>query len=293
LRVLVSVGLAAAMVLAGPSGFSSLKILPGVREAGMAGTGAASAFGPQAITLNPAVGAATNGFAATASYAKWILDTHHQSLFVARNFMVLCVGLGVSSFSAGQFEYRIKPTEDPIGTFTPTDLTAYLNLARPIGNKVQVGITGRYFYSRVYDSDASSLGIDGGVRVMPLDRLTLGASIVDFGKKMYFVQEEFLLPTRGRLGASYDIVPFEHGRLTLTADGSYFLYSKVTGAAAALEFAWSEVVALRAGDDFLSEANHLNFGLGLRAGLFHFDYSFAAMNFDLDGAHRVSVGIGR
>ena len=52
----------------------------------------------------------------------------------------------------------------------------------------------------------------------------------------------------------------------MTADGSYFLYSKVTGAAAGLEFAWSEVVALRAGYDFLSEANHLDFGLGLRAG---------------------------
>jgi hypothetical protein len=281
------------MALAGPTGFSSLKILPGVREAGMAGTGAASAFGPQAITLNPAAGAAINGFAAAASYAKWILDTHHQSLFVARSFPALCVGLGVSSFSAGQFEYRVKPTEAPIGTFSPTDLTAYLNLARPIGDKVQVGLTGRYFYSRVYDNDAAGLGIDGGVRVMPVKRLTVGASVVDFGKTMYYVREVFWLPTRGRLGASYDIVPFDRGRLTVTADGSYFLYSKVAGAAAGLEFAWSDVVALRAGYDFLSEANHLNFGLGLRAGIFRFDYSFAAMNLDLGGAHRVSVGLGR
>jgi len=293
LRVLVFVGLAATMALAGPTGFSSLRILPGVREAGMAGTGVASAFGPQAASINPAAGAATNGFAATASYAKWILDTHHQSLFLARSFPALCVGLGVSSFSAGQFEYRIKPTEDPIGTFTPTDFTAYLNLARHIGSKVQVGVTGRYFYSRVYDNDAEGLGIDGGVRVMPIKRLTVGASIVDFGKTMYYVREVFWLPTRGRLGASYDILPFDHGRLTVAADGSYFLYSKVAGAAAGLEFAWNEVVALRAGYDFLAEANHLNFGLGLRAGRFRFDYSFAAMNFDLGGAHRVSVGFGR
>jgi hypothetical protein len=135
--------------------------------------------------------------------------------------------------------------------------------------------------------------VDGGVRVMPIKGLTVGASVVDFGKTMYFVREVFWLPTRGRLGASYDLVPFEHGRLTFAADGSYFVYSKVTGAAAGLEFAWNEVVALRAGYDFLSEANHLNFGLGLRAGLFRFDYSFAAMNLDLGGAHRVAVGFGR
>lgn len=259
----------------------------------MAGTGAASAFGPQAIAVNPAAGAGTNGFSAVASYAKWLLDTHHQSLFVGRNLSALCVGLGVSSFSAGQFEYRIKPTEDPVGTFTPTDFTFYLNLARPIGNIVQVGLTGRYFHSRVYDNDAEGLGVDGGVRVMPIEGLTVGASIVDFGKTMYFVREVFWLPTRCRLGASYDLVPFEHGRLTFAADGSYFLYSKLTGAVAGFEFAWHDVVALRAGYDFLSEANHLNFGLGLRAGLVRFDYSLAAMNLGLGGAHRVSVGIGR
>jgi hypothetical protein len=128
---------------------------------------------------------------------------------------------------------------------------------------------------------------------MPLKRLTVGVSLVDFGKTMYYVREVFWLPARGRLGASYDLVPFEHGRLTLTADGSYFLYNKEAGAAAGLEFAWSDIVALRAGYDFLSEANHLNFGLGLRAGLFRFDYSFAPMGFDLGGAHRVSLGIGR
>lgn len=297
------------MALAGPTGFSSLKILPGVREAGMAGTGAASAFGPQAIAVNPAAGAGTNGFSAVASYAKWLLDTHHQSLFVGRNLSALNVGFGVSSFSAGQFEHRIKPTEDPIGTFTPTDFTAYLNLARPIGNIVQVGLTGRYYYSRIYDNDAEGLGVDGGIRVTPIDGLTLGASVVDFGKTMYFVREVFWLPTRGRLGASYDLVPFEHGRLTFAADGSYFVYNKVVGAAAGLEFCWSDVAMVRTGYGFMSDANHpvdvrnlfktiqnkgnLNFGLGVQAGLFRFDYSFAAMSFDLGGAHRVSVGVGR
>lgn len=292
MRALIAVAAAAAVALAVPTGFSSLKILPGVREAGMAGTGVAAAFGPQAITLNPAAGAGIDGFAAVASYAKWVLDTHHQSLFVARSFPALCVAFGVSSFSAGEFDYRTEPTEDPIGTFTPTDFTAYLNLARPIGSKVQVGLTARYFYTRVYDNSAAGLGLDGGVRVMPVKRLTLGASLVDFGKTMYFVRDVFWLPTRGRLGASYDIVPFVHGRLTVTADGSYFLYSRLAGAAAGLEFAWSEVVALRAGYDFLSQANHLNFGLGLRAGRFRLDYSFAPMNFDLGGAHRISVGLG-
>jgi len=293
LRVLTFVALSAAIALAVPTGFSSLKILPGVREAGMAGTGAASALGPQAITLNPAAGADITGFAAVASYAKWILDTHHQSVFVAQGFPALCVGLGFSSFSAGEFEYRIEPTEEPIGTFTPTDFNAYLNLARSFGDMVQAGLTGRFLYSRVHDAQAAGLGLNAGVRVMPAERLTVGVSIVDFGKTMTYERDVFRLPTRARLGASYDVAPFERARLTLAADGSYFVYSRKPGAAAGLELAWSEAVMFRAGYDFLSEANHLNFGLGLRAGTFRFDYSFAAMSFDLGGAHRVSVGLGR
>jgi hypothetical protein len=259
----------------------------------MAGAGVASAFGPQAVTLNPAAGAAVGDFALAASYAKWILDTHHQSLFVARNFRILCVGAGCASFSAGQFEHRVNPTEEPIGTFSPTDLTAYLNLARSFGDKVQVGLTARYFYSRLYENDAAGMGVDGGVRVAPMKRLTLGASVVDFGRTMYYVREVFWLPTRARLGASYDFIVFERGRLTLAADGSYFFYGRTPGAAAGLEFAWNEAVALRAGYDFLSTANHVNFGLGLRSGVFRFDYSFAPISFGLGGAHRVSLGIAR
>src|SRR5512143_2576436 len=129
----------------------------------MGGAGVASAFGPQAITLNPAAGAGTRGFAASASYAKWLLDAHHQSLFVSRNFSALCVGLGFTGFSAGKFEYRVKPTEDPLGTFSPYAFSAYLNLARPIGRMVQVGLPARYFYSRIYENAAAGVGIDGGV----------------------------------------------------------------------------------------------------------------------------------
>jgi hypothetical protein len=287
--LVVLAGVAAAV----PTGFSSLKILPGVREAAMGGTGVASAFGPQAIALNPAAGAGINGFAAAASYAKWILDTHHQSVFVGRGFPALSFGLGVTSFSAGTFEYRTKPTEEPTGTFTPTDFSLYLNLAHSFGKMVQAGLTGRYFYSRIYDAEAAGLGIDAGLRVMPVDRLKVGASVVDFGRTMAYRRDVFRLPTRARLGASYDVVPFERGRVTLAADGSYFVYSGTPGAAAGVEFAWSEVVMLRAGYDFLSEANHLSFGLGLKTGLFRLDYSFSAMNLDLGAAHRIAVGIGR
>jgi hypothetical protein len=282
--------LAVAAAVAGPTSFSSLKILPGVRETGMGGAGVASAEGPQAMAWNPSATAGVSGFAATAAYAKWLLDTHHQSLFVARNLKFARLGFGVVSFSAGEFEYRTGPTEQPIGTFTPTEFSFYFNVSRPVGEMVQFGLTGRYFYSRIMDSDADGLGVDAGLRVRPVEHLTVGASVVDFGKTLSYEREVFWLPTRGRVGVSYDEELFAQGRLIATADGAFFFYSRDADARAGLEFAWHEL-ALRAGYSFLSET-HLSFGMGVRLGGLRLDYSFASLGFDLGAAHRLSVGIG-
>ncbi|MBM3315781.1 hypothetical protein FJY71_08110, partial [candidate division WOR-3 bacterium] len=133
-RVGAGLALLLAAAAAGPQGFSSLKIAPGVREAGMGGTGCASAIGPQAVAWNPAATADAGSFAAVAGYTKWLLDTRQQSLFLSRGLGGFALGAGVSSFAAGSFEYREEvPTGEPLGTFEPVELTVYLNASRPVG----------------------------------------------------------------------------------------------------------------------------------------------------------------
>jgi hypothetical protein len=274
-------------------GFSSLRIAPGVREAGMGGVGVASGFGPQAMAWNPAAVASVRGFAATACYTKWFLDTHHQSFFAARSLGFINLGAGVVSFSAGTFEYRVKPTEEPLGTFVPADFTFYLNVSRSIGRLLQFGITGRHFYSKIMDNSARGIGGDFGLRVLPFRGFTVGASIVDFGKTMSYKREVFWLPTRARLGASYDFAPLKDTRITPAVDGSYFIYGKQFDVQSGLEFVWHEMAAVRAGYDFLSEANPLSFGAGVRLKDFRLDYSLSPLGYDLGVAHRFSIGIGR
>jgi hypothetical protein len=259
----------------------------------MAGAGAASAIGPQAIAVNPAAGAEVRTFSAAASYVKWSLDSHHSSAFIGRNLNALNVGLGVTSFSAGSFEYRTKPSEEPLGAFTPTDVSAYLSLSRSLGSMVQAGLTTRYYYSRIMDEDASGFGLDGGVRVMPLHGLVLGASVVDFGKTASYRREVFWTPTRARLGASYELAPFDRARATIAADGIYSVYTKEVDVVVGGELSYNDVVALRAGYDVLSDAGRLAFGLGLRAGILRVDYALTTLGFDLGAAHRISVGLGR
>jgi hypothetical protein len=287
----------AVLVLAGPGvaerleGFSSLKIGPGVREAAMGGAGAAAAFGPQAIATNPAATAGIDRFGVTAAYTRWFLDTYHQSVFAARDLGFATVGAGVVNFSAGRFEYRTQPSDEPLGEFEPADFSFYLNFARRFGSMTDVGITGRYYFSKIVEHSAAGLGFDVGARVSPLAGLCIGASLVDFGKTMSYVRDVFWLPSRLRLGAGYSLRPGADLRLTGTVDGSYYIYREQPGLQAGVEFAWRELLALRAGYDPWAGASRLNFGAGVRVGFVSVDYALSPLRQDLGLAHRISVGL--
>lgn len=256
----------------------------------MAGAGVASASGPAAVAWNPAADAGGTGFEALASYTKWFLDTRQQALFVSRGFSPVRLTAGLVSFSAGEFEYRTRPTEQPVGTFTPTDLTVYLSLARSFGRMVQFGLTGRYYYTRIMESDGSGPGIDFGLRVTPLEGTTVGASIVDFGKTIAYRREVFWLPTRVRGGISHTL-PMGELVLTGAVDGSYTVYNQDGDVRAGLELEWSRGLFLRAGYG-LFVSSPLSFGLGVRAGLVRLDYAYAPLGFDLGSAHRFALSLG-
>lgn len=276
------------------AGFSSLKILPGVREAGMGNTGVASGEGPQAMVWNPASSVLTQAFQLRVSYAKWLLDTHHSSLFLVRNLGFMRLGVGAVAFSAGQFEHRDEvPFEEPLGYFTPVDMTAHLNLARSFGDVVSLGITGRYYYSKILEHQATSIGLDAGIRVVPLEGLVLGVSVADLSRNPSYYRETFRLPFRARAGACYELCLGGEFGLQFAGEGSYFILSERFTAQGGIELDWSETVFLRTGYEWLDTRARFGLGLGLALGRFSFDYALTPLNDNLGLAHRVSVGLGR
>jgi hypothetical protein len=260
----------------------------------MGNTGVASGEGPQAMVWNPASSVLTDGFQLRVSYAKWLLDTHHSSLFLVRNLGFMRLGIGAVAFSAGQFEYRAEvPVEEPLGYFTPVDVTAHLNLARSFGDIVSLGISGRYYYSKILEHQASSIGLDAGLRLVPLDGLAFGVSVADFGRNPSYYRETFRMPFRARAGASYELCLGGDLGLQCAGEGSYFILSQSYTAQAGIELGWAETVFLRTGYEWHQTYGRLGFGLGLAFGRFSFDYALTPLNDNLGLAHRVSVGLGR
>jgi hypothetical protein len=277
----------------GDSGLASLKIVPGVREAGMANTGVASAQGPQAIYFNPAAISRYNKFQANLYYAKWLLDMHHQSLFVVRPMKIFNIGFGVVNFSYGNVENRDnKPTEEPIGYFNPQDYSFFLTLSRALDNRTAIGVSGKFYYQKIFDKTTSGGGVDFGLKffdVMP--QMALGFSIINFGTTMRFIREKFWLPTEAKAGASYNL-PLGNQNLNGALDLSYFPYDKKFSAGIGVEFDLNDFLFLRGGVRPFSETDKISTGLGIKLSKFRLEYSFSPFTYDLGTTHRFSLGFG-
>lgn len=273
------------------AGLSSLKIAPGIREAGMGGAGVAGGQGPQALAWNPAIGVDVTGFSIAVSGSKWLLDSHLESVHLVRNLGFMHLGLGITSFNAGRFEYRTDvPTEKPLREFVPSEMDFHLNFCRRFGRIAEAGISGRYYFAKVMDYEAGAPGVDLGVRVRPAAGFAVGAALVDFGRNLCFYRVPFRLPTRARLGLCYQFDLGEFYSLSFAGQGTYSVYVKKPGVQAGAEFSWRGLAFLRSGCNWSSERTRLDFGLGVRSNGLRFDYAFAPSGDDLGAAHRFSLG---
>lgn len=258
----------------------------------MGATGVASGYGPQAIFWNPAVAAKLEKLAFSAGYCAWFLGAHQSSVFVVRRLSTLRVGVGLSSFSAGKLEWRDDiPSETPIGTFEPQDLTAYVNAAMPLDRLLSVGLSGRFYYSHIQAHSASGLGIDLGLRSEPLTDLALGAAVLDLGTPLTYEREKVWLPTRGKLGVAWTPKLFGQ-RVTLAVDGSYSFNSGLPSVHAGGEFELAELLCVRGGCGISSQGIRPALGLGLHHSQVAIDYSLEQVGYDLGVAHRLALRLG-
>ncbi len=273
-------------------GCAWLKIPVAAREAALAGSGTAAATGPQGLSYNPAITARLSRFSAQVGYTKWLLDTQMQSLFISRELRPFSLGIGLAIFSGGKVEYREEiPTEEPVATFSPLDLTAYLNIARSLASWVDAGISVRFFYSKLLNSELSGWGGDIGARFHPLNNLQLGVAVTDFGQTLFYEQEVFWLPSRLRTGIGYT-VPFGKNTLLVVTDASWFFYSKKFALQSGIEFTLGKFLSFRAGYDPFNTVNHFNFGLGLTTSKLRLDYAFSPLGLNIGTAHRLGIGFG-
>ena len=262
------------------------------RTLALGGAGVAlDGFGP--LYYNPAALATLTRDVIATSYRAMSFDRRILGAGYGRPILE-GAGAGISwmNASAGDIEGR-SAAGNPTADVSNSQNLFVFGFARPTVSWVQLGVAGRFYYSVIGTGKVSGFGLDAGVRVMPLEQLTLAAAGRDLATSLRWSHEEYGLrdvkedvPTRGLLGAAYR--PWKKLALVVQGDVGQGEDWRLRGGA---EVWADERLALRAGYD--DGAPTLGAAVVLPRGGVNvtFDYAFVEEDFTGEAAHTASLSL--
>jgi hypothetical protein len=259
----------------------------------------------RAVSLGEAVAANTNDASAThynpaalfmGSKVNVLFMHNEQVLGVRTEFLAAKVsmknvafGISLNNTSINDIEVREIPGES-LDKFTAQNFALGLSLAYKINENLQVGLTGKFIYEKIFVDNASGFGLDlGGLYTK--DKLSIGASVSNLGSMNELRTEATKLPTGIRFGASYLIdVPKFSGGLRISADGFKVLDGGKVHGNVGLEFGFKEFLNIRAGYQTGYEDKGLTTGIGLKYRAFSLDYAFVPYKYSIGSSHTFTLG---
>ncbi len=287
-----------------------LKIAAGARPVGMGGAYSALATDILAVYWNPAGLSRVVGTGeAIFNHSSWLAETNYD--FAAFSVNLRNMGsVGFSLISLRTPQQPVRTVEHPEGTGQMWDanmISLAVTYARNLTDRFSIGFTGKFVQERIFQAIARGAAFDLGILYQtPIESITLGAAIFNFGTKMrldgriLFINEEPLnepggpteipaqyrtekydMPLGLRFGLAWKAVKNEHMEITMAVDGTQpndnteYLNSGI-------EIGLERMLYLRAGYKSLFLENSeqgLTFGVGFRydavGSNFKFDFGWA------------------
>jgi hypothetical protein len=297
---------------AGNTGLSFLKNGVGARNAAMGEAGAATALEGASLYYNPAGIGDESRPSIFLSHSQSYQDLSAQYLGIVLPGKGWAFGAHVGVSSVSGIEIRTVPGVSE-GTFSAKDFTFGLTASIALTSAIDLGITGKLLYEKIYVDDATGYALDFGVRLRPfqegdLKSLRLGASLANVGSMSEFRTEAPTLPVLLRAGAAYTYavptmrsaftVAMDAVKVTSGADGN--VTAGQSGVAqsgenmhlhAGLEGCYDDMVSLRAGYQSGYDFKGFTAGLGFSYSVLRFDYALLPHTNNFGTGHLFSFSI--
>jgi hypothetical protein len=289
--MILALSLPAQNIHASDSGLAFLRVGVGGRAVGMGEAYAAVANGAHAAYWNPA-GLANGVREVTFSHNEWIQNIRGE--FVGVSFQTGKIGWGFHFLSShiDGIELREGPSEDPLGTFGAESVATGLSMGLPVNDRLDVGMTVKYLYEKIYIENASGMAVDLGARYrFGMSGFTGAVVLRHWGTMNALGEESTNIPTSLRWGLAYAVDQWlgDNGGLTIALD-----YENTSGADGHLlmgaEAQMARVLAARIGYQAGYDDRNISGGIGLRFSPVTFDYGITPYSSDLGATHRVSIG---
>ena len=165
-----------------------LKIGAGARPIAMGGAYTALADDILSIYWNPAgLARITGSGEATFNHAEWLAETDYDFAAFSFNLAGLgALGLQVISFRTPEEPVRTINNPEGTGQFWDANMISMgISYAKNLTDRFSIGFTGKFVQESIFNLSSRGAAFDLGVLyTTPLNSLTLGASISNFGTKM-------------------------------------------------------------------------------------------------------------
>lgn len=164
-------------------------------------------------------------------------------------------------------------------------INVVFSYGQQINDYVSVGGTLKRIKSTIDDISANATAFDLGLLTsLPIQGVTLGATIQNLGNRLKFIQDSDRLPLIYKFGVAYS----QPNRLTLAVDLSKPIDNRFRVNAGG-EFVLMKTLALRGGYNSSNELdNGFTGGAGVRIRSISIDYAFVPFGV-LGNTHRVSA----
>lgn len=264
------------------AGFGYLKLSPGARQFGIAGSLTGALDYTDSFYANPGATGLMREWQWSASYTNWISDIYNASFLYGRQFRTpwsrfTKLVFGVNYLGIPEFD----SSEGAVPFVSGSDLLATVSIGQPLSvlsENLSLGANFKYFNSELAEFDATAFALDLGVLyrtprlnfISPgngfLDHaiLSFGVAATNLGNSVAFLTEKTPLPRTLRTGVALNLGSHDGLQVSLATD-----YRKgrdedgfVTFGS---ELSWSQLVSLRLGYNFEDNLlGHFTFGASLR-----------------------------
>ena len=273
---------------AGTEGASFLDIPVGARPAALGSAYTALAADAYAAVWNPAGLGFVKQTEVAGQHLDYLESIHDEYLGFAQPVgHDGAVGASIQYLGSGDIA-STDNNGDPIGTFSSRFASYRVAYGRRFGDAFALGVTGQWVNARIGDFSANAYAGDVGALYRPSEAWRFGASIVNAGSRLTFINSGDALPLAGHLSAAFK----PEARWLLTAEA---VERAAGGTAARGGVEWTPVsmLSLRAGyrsDTIkaLSAIAGMSAGMGLRVWGGEFSYAWLPLG-DLGASHYFSV----
>ncbi|MBI3504988.1 MAG: PorV/PorQ family protein [Proteobacteria bacterium] len=282
-----------------------LKIGLAPRPAGMGETFVGVADSVDTLSYNPAGLAFLDRQELSMMHHLYVLGVHQEYgayAYPTDDLGTFSVGVNILRVQAFN-SYDVN--DQPTGKVSAQD-NAFTGAYAYAFNDIAVGFAGKYITSRLDDASVQTAAFDGGVLWKAHPRIRVGASVLNIGPDVKYLQEAAPIPLTFKSGFSFQI-PVNTSRLILAADGT-FPRDRAAYVNGGAEFEFNNLFTVRAGYKGNQDASNgltLGFGIHLIHRSFGYyayaeyprwltdlqlDYAYVGMG-DLGQTHRIGLSM--